>query len=307
MKKIKQFLRQRYISLIFLLSTIALLSALILKNKEIDTIKEQIIVKNDKVNFLENKEVLQDEFNQLVEDYDTLLGEYEEVSEELYEKDSIIQQQINEIKKLLKRKDFSDQDLSDAQDKIINLKEIALRYQERIVMLTDSITGLIVLQDSVIKENQSINWKNHKLNQENKQLVDKVNRGSVLEVIGVEVTPLGYRNTGREFSTTKAKKVQNLRVCFTVSANKISDAETKNVYMQLINPNGEVLRGAGYVELIVEDSLLLITEVSSFQYNNIETESCFEWERIEQLSKGKYILNLIVEDRVSAQHHFKLR
>ena len=183
MKKIKQFLRKRYISLIFLLSTIALLSALILKNKEIDTIKEQIIVKNDKVNFLENKEVLQDEFNQLVEDYDTLLGEYEEVSEELYEKDSIIQQQINEIKKLLKRKDFSDQDLSDAQDKIINLKEIALRYQERIVMLTDSITGLIVLQDSVIKENQSINWKNHKLNQENKQLVDKVNRGSVLEVI----------------------------------------------------------------------------------------------------------------------------
>ena len=70
MKKIKQFLRQKYISLIFLLSTIALLSALILKNKEIDTIKEQMIVKNDKVNFLENKEVLQDEFNQLVEDYD---------------------------------------------------------------------------------------------------------------------------------------------------------------------------------------------------------------------------------------------
>ena len=256
-----------------------------------------------KIQFIEQKNMLRDELDDLIDEHDDLLDEYGELNEHLHEKDSIIQHQIAEIRNLIRTKS----DLIEAQQKIAALKDISKRYLANIDSLLVLNETLTIEKDSVIKENKNINWKNYKLNKQNEKLAEKVNKGSVLELLSIDVEAVRYRSTGREVTTRFAKKVQKIRVCFSVGANQISDAETKEVYMQIINERGMLISGLEEINVEVNDSTFGCTSLAEFDYNNIEMENCFEWERIAQLERGTYLLNLIIEGRVLGQTELKLR
>ena len=256
-----------------------------------------------KIQFIEQKNMLRDELDDLIDEHDDLLDEYGELNEHLHEKDSIIQHQIAEIRNLIRTKS----DLKEAQQKIAVLKDISKRYLANIDSLLVLNEILTIEKDSVIKENKNINWKNYKLNKQNEKLAEKVNKGSVLELLSIDVEAVRYRSTGREVTTRFAKKVQKIRVCFSVGANQISDAETKEVYLQIINERGMLISGLEEMNVEVNDSTFGCTSLAEFDYNNIEMENCFEWERIAQLERGTYLLNLIIEGRVLGQTELKLR
>jgi uncharacterized membrane-anchored protein YhcB (DUF1043 family) len=256
-----------------------------------------------KIQFIEQKNMLRDELDDLIDEHDDLLDEYGELNEHLHEKDSIIQHQISEIRNLIRTKS----DLKEAQQKIAALKDISKRYLANIDSLLVLNETLTIEKDSVIKQNKNINWKNYKLNKQNKKLAEKVNKGSVLELLSIDVEAVRFRSTGREVTTRFAKKVQKIRVCFSVGANQISDAETKEVYLQIINERGMLISGLEEINVEVNDSTFGCTSLAEFDYNNIEMENCFEWERIAQLERGTYLLNLIIEGRVLGQTELKLR
>ena len=256
-----------------------------------------------KIQFIEQKNMLRDELDDLIDEHDDLLDEYGELNEHLHEKDSIIQHQIAEIRNLIRTKS----DLKETQQKIAALKDISKRYLANIDSLLVLNETLTIEKDSVIKENKNINWKNYKLNKQNEKLAEKVNKSSVLELLTIDVEAVRYRSTGREVTTRFAKKVQKIRICFSVGANQISDAETKEVYLRIINERGMLIFGLEEMNVEVNDSTFGCTSLAEFDYNNIEMESCFEWERIAQLEKGTYLLNLIIEGRVLGQTELKLR
>ena len=168
-----------------------------------------------KVQFIEQKNMLRDELDDLIDEHDDLLDEYGELNEQLHAKDSVIQHQIAEIRNLIRTKS----DLSEARRKITALKDISKRYLANIDSLLVVNEVLVLEKDSVVKVNKNINWKNYKLNKQNKKLAEKVSKGSVLEVFDVEIETIRYRSTGREVATKYAKKVQKVRTCFSVAAN----------------------------------------------------------------------------------------
>lgn len=291
-----------FLFFISLVSTTLLINQVIKQRNSENIVQEPPLDKN--TSELQNS--LRNELDDLEEEYESLLDEYGNVNKELEYQDSIIQSKITEIKQLLRRNDLLADDLNEAKAKIISLQNIAKQYLSTIDSLTIENANLEQEKDSVIAENQSVNWKNYTLNKENEILSKKVSIGSVLELLNASVTPIKFTSRGKEKTTKYAKNVQILRVCFTLGANAISDAETKTVYMQLINSNGEIIE-SNENQIIMEDTVLNITSLSSFDYKNIEMEHCFDWQRTQPLIKGNYKLNLIIEGRISKQLTFKLR
>ena len=92
-----------------------------------------------KVQFIEQKNMLRDELDDLIDEHDDLLDEYGDLNEQLYEKDSVIQYQIAEIRNLIRTKS----DLNEAKKKISTLKDISRRYLA-------NIDSLLVLNLSLI-------------------------------------------------------------------------------------------------------------------------------------------------------------
>ena len=265
-----------------------------------NTMEEQIQLQ---VQNIEEKNMLLDELDDLIDEHDDLLDEYGTLNKQLHEKDSVIQDQISEIRNLIRTKS----DLNEARKKIAVLKDISKRYLANIDSLLILNGALTFEKDSVVKVNKDINWKNYKLNKQNEELSEKVSKGSVLEVSDVEVEAIRYKKNGREVVTKYAKKVQKIHACFTVAANPISNSEMKTVYMQIINENGELIQGNELPKTTVANSTVECTSASDFKYDNIEMTHCLEWERVQVLLKGTYLINLIVDGKIAAQTNLKLR
>ena len=49
------------------------------------------------------------------------------------------------------------------------------------------------------------------------------------------------RKSGKLVPTTRAKRVDNLRICYTVPSNLLSEAGEKKYFVQVINPNLSVM------------------------------------------------------------------
>ena len=167
-----------------------------------------------KIEFIEQKNMLRDELDDLIDEHDGLLDEYGYLNEQMYRKDSIIQQQISEIRSLIRTKN----DLKEAKKKIVALQEIARRYLNNIDSLVLINEKLTMVKDSVIKVNQNINLKNYKLNKENETLSERLNKGG--GKIESRVKNFSH-NVCMESSNNVSCNVQNKRVAHFFVVNKI--------------------------------------------------------------------------------------
>ena len=155
-----------------------------------------------KIQFIEQKNILRDELDDLIDEHDDLLEEYGDLNEQLFQKDSLIQKQISEIRNLIRTKN----DLKEAREKIDNLKRIAQNYVKDIDSLYYVTERLSSEKDSVIKVNKDINWKNYKLNKTNIQLSEKVNMGSTLKIKDITVEPSDIEVQEKKFQLDQLPK-----------------------------------------------------------------------------------------------------
>ncbi len=288
---------KRKIIFFFLFIILVLSCSLLFQRKKMD---EQMKLK---VQFIEQKNMLRDELDDIIDEHDDLLDEYGNLNEELHKKDSLIQQQISEIRELIRTKS----DLAEARRKIEILKEISKKYLANIDSLLVVNEQLTNEKDSVINVNKDINWRNYKLNKQNEQLAETVTKGSVLKIDEIEVEAIKYKSTGKEVVTKHAKKTQKIRVCFTISANPIAASEIKTAYMQLIDNNGFVLQGEKDIRTTILTDTVVCTDETYFNYKNNEMVHCFEWERTDILLSGYYLINIIIEGKQLAQTTLKLK
>lgn len=252
-----------------------------------------------KIQFIEQKNIIRDELDDLVDEHDELLEEYGDLNNQLFEKDSLIQNQIAEIKNLIRNK----KDLKEARIKIENLKRISKRYLADIDSLFYINERLASEKDSVIKVNKNINWKNYTLNKKNIQLSDQVNKGSVLEVSNISVEALRFRVTGKEVPTRSAQKTQILRSCFNISANQIAKSGQKSLCIQYLNPRGEILNSTDSVNI----NQVQYSFTDSINYLNKDLEICIDFERNKMLIEGNYVLKVFIDDLFLAESKFNLR
>ena len=252
-----------------------------------------------KIQFIEQKNILRDELDDLIDEHDDLLEEYGDLNEQLFQKDSLIQQQIGEIRNLIRTKN----DLKEARLKIENLKRIAQNYVKDIDSLYNVTERLSSEKDSVIKVNKDINWKNYKLNKTNIKLSEKVNMGSTLKIKDITVEPFRYRGTGKEVSTRSAAKTQTLRTCFYISANLIAEAGEKEVLLQFVNPENNILCSS---DTIINNNILFSAS-TKVDYKNKQLFVCLDWQRYVPLVEGDYIAKIYIDNVFTSETDFKLR
>ena len=295
--EIKNSSRLKWLFIIFVFIIISLVSSLFFQ-------KEQMQKQMDiKIQFVEEKNQLRDELDDLIDEHDNLLEEYSGLGDQLQVQDSIIKQQISDIRGLLRKEN----DLKLAREKIDRLKEIAKRYIADIDSLLVLNQKLTKQKDSVIRVNKDINWKNYKLNKQNIELEKKVSEGSILEISDLNVTTFRYRKSGRLVETSSAKKTQIIQVCFLVLQNTIAKKEIKNYYLQLIAPNSNIISANDSIKYAIESTTFLFTKKDSLFYDNSEQSICLDWQRINILQEGIYKVHLYVDERLSAKTAFRLK
>ncbi|XOV95130.1 MAG: chromosome segregation protein SMC [Bacteroidota bacterium] len=128
-------------------------------------------------------------------------------------------------------------------------------YQELLVMKDEEITRLKAENDILISENntlkvekQELNQNIRQINEEKSELQEKVAFASRLKVEGLTVYAVSEGGRERE-SEFRTRQIDQLKITFTVSENKVAPIEGKKLLIRVIAPDGNVLfdvtRGSG--------------------------------------------------------------
>ena len=195
------------------------------------------------IQYEEEKNSLRDNLDDLIDEHEILKEEYSDLSGQLLDRDSTILAYADEIKQLLRSKG----ELSQARAKIKILKEISKRYVSSIDSLYTLNEVLQLENDSVKKAIQLISSRNKTLEKFNQDLSERVFTASVLGIDNIHVEGVYYRSSGREVTTNRAAKIQNLSICFDIVENKVADAGLKELFIRIINLKGDVLNVANKI------------------------------------------------------------
>lgn len=257
----------------------------------------------------ENKEILQrekavieDELNDLIIKYDEAIEENEVMDQDLVDARSRIERLLDSVK-----------------DNEANLVLIS-RYRREISSLEAEKDRLFRVVDSLSARNQEISTSldstsialqertrmSDSLQNTNQDLSNKVDKASRLKITGLSGEGVIVRNSGKLVENDRTRRVDQIRTCFTITANDLAGPGERNMYVQVYNPENELVGDEIVVEH--EGGPMVYSAASRVYYENNELDVCILANTDEdKLIEGTYKVYVYSEEILIGTGSFNLR
>ncbi|MDO9254262.1 MAG: hypothetical protein Q7U54_02030 [Bacteroidales bacterium] len=286
------------ISIGVLLAIIAVMAWMLVNQK-----KEIIVREKDSDNVQID---LQGQLDSLLAEHERVKVSYGELSNSLSERDSIINVKANEIKKLLGSK----AELAVVKRKLAQLQQITQVYETQIDSLFTVNRKLKAENDKIKIDYNLEQQKTNDLSKDKQALNEKITGASVLKAY--KISAIAYKSKGvdKEKETDKASRADKIKVCFTVSENKLVSSGYKRFFVRIARPDNVILtRGPAYTFQFLGQTLQF-SAMETLNYEGDAADVCTYFERPAngtELSKGRYVVSVFTEDREIGQTSFELK
>lgn len=184
----------------------------------------------------------QAEVDSLMKVHNELKESYGELSQELAEKDSIIQADAVEIKKLLD----SQWDYYRIKKKVASLQAISQKYVRQMDSLYTVNRELVAENERIREEVRAERRENSNLNRQKEELASKVNQAATMKLYNYSAQAVRFRSGSKEADTDRANRAERIRIDFTLAANELIQPGTKVFYVRIADPTKAIIsKGAG--------------------------------------------------------------
>ena len=198
-----------------------------------------------------------------------------------------------------------------------------LIFKKDLQMLRDMTQGYVKQLDSLYTENKVLKAENVKIRQDYKneverttelskvkdELSEKVSTASKLKAYRVTATPLNIRTIGnKEKTTDKARKVDNIKVCFTLSENKLVENGNKDVYVRIVSPpDSHVLTKNQSNTFEYNGESIQYTIKKQVNYQQKAQDLCMYWYQNESFNEGDFKVEVFVDGYRIGNTSFSLK
>lgn len=250
----------------------------------------------------EEKALVLKDLNNMAQQYDAAIGENEVANGKLVEARERIEGLMDSLK------------VSDN-----NVRSL-WRYKKQFLALQDEMEDLMLENDSLKVENTLLATTldstqtqlserivfNDSLLAQNTELATIVEDAAVLSTVALKGFGVIVRNSGKLIPTERAGRADKVRVCYTVTKNKLVAAGDKEFFVQVLDPKDNVL---GLNEQIqFEESVLNYSLISKFNYESDNLDICeFVEARGKNFEKGRYIINVFDQNTLVSSSQFTLK
>lgn len=260
---------------------------------------------------LEEKEMQrveqQRELDSLIAEHNNIKLEYGSFSDSLAAKDSIIQANAIEIRKLLD----TQYEFYKVKKKLDRLRTISQGYIKQIDSLYTVNQELKEENEQIRSSYQKEQQKTSTLQKDKEALSEKVNMAAVLRAY--KITAAGVKGSGdKERVTDKARRAERIKVCFTLGENPLLSAGAKNIYIRISRPDKLILtygKGDDY-SFSYKGEILQYTMKETVNYQNLAMDVCTYWTNRsskENLAEGVYLVSVYADDFEIGQTSFELK
>ena len=139
---------------------------------------------------------------------------------------------------------------------------------------------------------------------QNENLSQTVAKAAKLQIMNLQIQPYKERSSGKLVQTDKARRVDVVRVTFTIAANEVAQAGNKMYYVQVIDPKNNVI-GEKATE-VFGDYSLTYSFITNAIYEN-KTIQVNETISGKDFAKGLYHVNVFDKGQMVANTTFNLK
>ena len=236
----------------------------------------------------QEKDLVVEDLNSLKSEYDKAILESNATNEELVAARDNIAKYIDSVQGM--KADIDS--LSRYRRQVSVLKAEREELLRQVDSLTQSNSLLTMQRDSTFVELEKQTVFNDSLVVQNTQLADAVERGSALNLSEFKIDAVKERNSGRLVSTSRAKATDKFKVCFTVADNVIAQAGDREFFIEVLDPQGNVL-GESFSKSNEDGSSITYIKGTSFYYENSSLDVCdYINKPASNFQKGNYMVNV---------------
>ncbi|MFL1894621.1 hypothetical protein ACJRPK_02900 [Aquimarina sp. 2-A2] len=258
--------------------------------------------KQNKAILQQEKDLIESELGELITKYDNAIALNEVMDDHLLK----AKERIVVLLDSVKDNDANLALISRYRREVGKLKQ----ERERLFKLADSLTAAnsqltTDLDSTSTALNQRIIFSDS-LQTQNSKLAEIVERGSALTASGIKAEGVRVRNSGKITNTSRASRADKVRVCFTLSPNKLTEKGDKELYVQVINPKNNLI--GDKISINFEDAVLTYSGRNKVFYENDALDVCVLVNAMEgELMEGNYVVNVFSGPRMISNTKFELR
>jgi regulator of replication initiation timing len=248
---------------------------------------------------------LQHELDSLLTEHNNVKAAYGTLSDSLAAKDSIIQANAVEIRKLLD----TQYEYNRIRKRIGLLQKIAQGYVHQIDSLYNVNRELKAENERIRQDVREEQSKNQTLVKDKEELTQKMSEAAFLKAYNVNVT--AYRVTGtKESATDKAARTDRLRICFTIGENPLVEPGKRSVYIRIMRPDNVVVMKSKYDTFTFAGQTIPYSIREDISYQGKAMNLCVDWTKKDTdkaAMKGRYTVTVFTDDKEIGSSTFELK
>ena len=206
---------------------------------------------------LVERDSIQSDLGQLIDEYDDLK----------YQNDTIMAslERANEMMEQLKReRRLNYAKIKEYEKEVGTLRSVMKTYLRQIDSLNNLNNKLIAENVSYRKEISSANLRADMAEERVTELDNKVKQGSILRARDIVLVPLNKNGK----AVSRVKQATTLRVDFTLAANELSQAGSREIYVRITAPDGYMLSTEDTPSFKFEGGTLNYSAAREVDYQN---------------------------------------
>lgn len=259
------------------------------KNKVTETIQQKDVQYASAVS---EKDTLKNLLDEATMRYDVLKTSNAKKDSSITAKDRDIAEKRAKIQGILSKSNATKEELAQAKSMIASLNTDIESYKVQIEELKGQNQQLTVEKQAVTQQRDFVQKNLDSAKTEIKKREDVIDVGSTLHVGGFNIVGIDQKNSGKEKETTKAKKVDKLRISFVIDENRIAASGPKDLYVCITGPDGKPVAvealGSG-IFTTREDGEKTFTQKVEINYTQGQRQTVsFDWKQNTPFLIGNY-------------------
>ncbi|MCW8310245.1 MULTISPECIES: hypothetical protein [Sphingobacterium] len=252
------------------------------------------------------KENLQVQIDRIEAELDKIDVENVQLTPEMTLQKEDSRAEIAILRKKLENQSITAKEIDDAQQKINRLKKQVDSYRINVQRLIQENQILSKqnsnLSESVVEKEKQIT----SLVNSNSELKEKVATASALKVSSISINGLAVKRNGKESVEERAKRVDKLKVNFTIADNALAKTGERDIFVRIIDPQGNLVVQGDNI-FFVHGEKLQYTFKHNIMFTNKGEEYIVYWAAENGFSKGAYTVLLYEDNAIMGRSTIVLR
>lgn len=249
---------------------------------------------------------LKHDFKEMLSTYDELMKKDASKADSLQVQKDSINVLLSELEDNRKRSFY---EINQLKKRNSTLRDIMNRYLVKIDSLNTlnvNLSSELDEKSTALDETQS---ERDKLKEQNEKNANLLTKGAKLNAFNFKSEGLRYRRLGDGTKdVNKAKRVEVISSTFSIGANKIADTGNKMIYMQIIDPNGQVFykRPNDVTQVAGSEILYSGKREVNYQGQILDMTIVYNLEE-KEIDGGNYIIKVFADGALIGKDTFTLK